>query len=93
MTPPGTRFEPWRQIFGYEAAILPGCYTGAAPTADRLYHAQLTDSQWCRWCGATKETIQHVTSESEGVFAILGRPFVPMDDQPMLATHGICEVP
>eukprot|EP00438_Fugacium_kawagutii_P029561 Skav216033 [mRNA] locus=scaffold2403:24889:31312:+ [translate_table: standard] len=93
MTPPGTRFEPWRRLSGYDPAIIPGALTGAAPTADRLFHANLLGSQQCRWCGAEKETIQHLAGKCDKVNEVLGRPLLPLCDQPNLATHGIFEVP
>eukprot|EP00438_Fugacium_kawagutii_P033141 Skav227544 [mRNA] locus=scaffold2241:283723:285234:+ [translate_table: standard] len=93
LAPPRSRSAPWRCVSGYESAIAPGFLTGAAPTADRLYHANLLQSQRCRWCGAEKETIQHLAGGCDRVNSILGRPLLPFQDQPNMATHGIFEVP
>eukprot|EP00438_Fugacium_kawagutii_P002017 Skav204964 [mRNA] locus=scaffold3912:163221:165989:+ [translate_table: standard] len=93
LAPPGTRFEPWRRMSGYDPAIVPGFLTGAAPTSDRLFHANLCGSQQCRWCGAEKETIHHLAGNCEKVNQLLGCPLLPFSDQPNLATHGIFEVP
>eukprot|EP00438_Fugacium_kawagutii_P017889 Skav201906 [mRNA] locus=scaffold3992:55493:56431:- [translate_table: standard] len=93
LAPPGTRFEPWRKMSGFDPAIAPGFLTGAAPTADRLFHAGLVQSQQCRWCGCEKETIQHLAGNCPRVNEELGTPFLPLPEQVSLATHGIFEVP
>eukprot|EP00438_Fugacium_kawagutii_P033918 Skav205529 [mRNA] locus=scaffold4253:210788:212428:- [translate_table: standard] len=93
VAPPGSRFQPWRKLDGYEPALIPGALTGASPTADRLVHSGQTESHLCRWCHKEKETMAHLAGNCEEVVRILGRPFLPMQDQPNLATHGIFEVP
>eukprot|EP00438_Fugacium_kawagutii_P035071 Skav208662 [mRNA] locus=scaffold3341:47701:58414:- [translate_table: standard] len=93
VAPPGSRFQPWRKLDGYEPALIPGAMTGASPTADRLVHSGQTESHLCRWCHKEKETMAHLAGNCEEVVRILGRPFLPMQDQPNLATHGIFEVP
>eukprot|EP00438_Fugacium_kawagutii_P028863 Skav214202 [mRNA] locus=scaffold2153:244944:251650:- [translate_table: standard] len=93
VAPPGTRFQPWRNVAGYDAAIIPGALTGAAPTADRLCHSGQTENNLCRWCHKEKETIKHLAGNCDEINKILGKPFLPLEDQPNLATHGILEVP
>ena len=82
----------WTYKFPFDENFYLGPLTGALPTANRLYKAELADSPCCRFCGAPSETIQHLT-ECIKVAEVLGPQTCPMESQPQWKTHGIMEVP
>jgi len=93
VAPPWVTPEPWRRMTDFDDAIIAGPMCGACPTADRLYRSNLLASPQCRWCGAEKEDIRHLTTACEGVKRILGFPGRIFDSQPNLYSHGLFEVP
>eukprot|EP00438_Fugacium_kawagutii_P034542 Skav233206 [mRNA] locus=scaffold1872:40493:42058:- [translate_table: standard] len=84
--------NPW-QPEAYDSTILPSPMTGCLPTANRLYQADLLDSERCRFCDHDHEDIQHLTCHCEGVRRILGNPGYLFADQELLYTHGIFQTP
>eukprot|EP00438_Fugacium_kawagutii_P011841 Skav236783 [mRNA] locus=scaffold1361:206693:207790:- [translate_table: standard] len=83
--------QPWKVFGSYDEAIEPSVVAGATPTADRLYKAGMLESPKCRWCGADKETIQHLTTDCAGMFQVLGNPGDVFPNQPNFRSHGILE--
>lgn len=93
VAPPWVTPQPWKMMTDFDDAIIAGPMCGACPTADRLYRSDLLPTPKCRWCGADKEDIRHLTLECQGVQRILGSPGRVFDNQPNLYSHGLFEVP
>ena len=94
LNPLGRRWaKPWTaKKIKLDDDIFLGPWTGAIPTANRLYRANVISSQKCRFCECHYEDVEHLT-ECEGVKNKLGQIYCPLPDQPNWMTHGIFETP
>jgi len=86
--------KPWRlKLGGVDESIFLGPLLGAIPTGNRLYKANLQNTEKCRFCDHCHEDIIHLASSCIGVQQTLGKVLSPFDDQFQWDTHGIFEVP